>query len=388
MARLFLRSLKRYLALWARSFRAGSGGGAALNPRRLRFLLVLMPLVVLLQCIHWGALLLDEILFPGYRAVAIRKPVFISGIPRSGTTFLHRILARQTGFTSLSTWEALLAPSILERRALRLLTAVDRRLGAPLRRSVEAVLRRSAGDFDAVHEIDPTAPEEDYLALLPCAGCFMLLLAFPFDGELEALGSVDRLPERFRDDLLDFYERILQRHLHESGDSPQLLSKNAAFASWIPLLLERFPDAHAILCIREPLGALSSQLSAIHGARTAFGTDPEGTMTRETFIRLFERNYHQIALLSAEAGRVSIIDQADMAADPAGIVRALLPRLGIKPSSRLSAAIAALRPRGKSAHHHSADAQAIDPAVVESRIRPQYDLILRSPARMLPATKP
>ena len=36
---------------------------------------------------------LDDLLFPDYRALTIRNPVFIVAQPRSATTFLHRTLA-------------------------------------------------------------------------------------------------------------------------------------------------------------------------------------------------------------------------------------------------------------------------------------------------------
>ena len=35
---------------------------------------------------------LDRIAFPGYRQQPIDRPIFIVGNPRSGTTFLHRLL--------------------------------------------------------------------------------------------------------------------------------------------------------------------------------------------------------------------------------------------------------------------------------------------------------
>jgi hypothetical protein len=62
--------------------------------RRLAVLIVLAPPFLLLQLCHWVGFAADEILFRGYRKVQIRDPVFVVGVPRSGTTFLHRLLAR------------------------------------------------------------------------------------------------------------------------------------------------------------------------------------------------------------------------------------------------------------------------------------------------------
>ena len=52
--------------------------------------------------IHWFFFWLDDILFPAYKEHVIEKPLFILGNLRSGTTFLHRLLSREsTTFTSL-----------------------------------------------------------------------------------------------------------------------------------------------------------------------------------------------------------------------------------------------------------------------------------------------
>jgi hypothetical protein len=64
---------------------------------------------------------LDRIAFPGYRQQPIDRPIFIVGNPRSGTTFLHRLLlgAGDTAGDVLSDiTNALLALGYNEREAL------------------------------------------------------------------------------------------------------------------------------------------------------------------------------------------------------------------------------------------------------------------------------
>ena len=52
------------------------------------------------------ALLLDEIFYPKYKKLEINKPLFIIGIPRSGTTLLFRSLALdQEKFSYFLLWE-------------------------------------------------------------------------------------------------------------------------------------------------------------------------------------------------------------------------------------------------------------------------------------------
>ena len=61
---------------------------------------------------------LDRILFPAYRKQPIDRPVFIVGNPRSGTTFLHRLLLGSgDDLAAFELWE-MLFPAITARKLL------------------------------------------------------------------------------------------------------------------------------------------------------------------------------------------------------------------------------------------------------------------------------
>ena len=60
-------------------------------------------------------LLMDNIFF-NYQKIKINKPLFIIGFPRSGTTFLHKMLLKDTQFTTPQLWELIFAPSILQKK--------------------------------------------------------------------------------------------------------------------------------------------------------------------------------------------------------------------------------------------------------------------------------
>ena len=63
-------------------------------------------------------LFLDNIFFPQYRKVEVKNPVFIIGHPRSGTTFLHRLLTQTNDFAVFQLWHILL-PSLTARVLLK-----------------------------------------------------------------------------------------------------------------------------------------------------------------------------------------------------------------------------------------------------------------------------
>jgi hypothetical protein len=105
-----------------------------LTPKRVGWLALFCPGYPLLAIVTWAGLLLDEILFPRHRSQAVHRLVFIVGNPRSGTTVLYHLLARDEQFTCMGTWEIFFAPSITMRRACKGAAAVDRLLGGPLQR--------------------------------------------------------------------------------------------------------------------------------------------------------------------------------------------------------------------------------------------------------------
>lgn len=70
-------------------------------------LLLMFPFLLLLQVMHWMLWAVDEIAFRRYRQVNIESPVFVIGAPRTGTTFLHHVLAGDPGFTTFRLWECL-----------------------------------------------------------------------------------------------------------------------------------------------------------------------------------------------------------------------------------------------------------------------------------------
>lgn len=389
MIALFLHSLKSHLSWWYQAITRNDPESDRFSWRRLLFLIVLFPLFYLLQLTHWIGFLVDECCFRNYRKVEIKAPLFISGIPRSGTTFVHRTLAVDTAqFTTFSTWQAVLAPSISQRKCIQVLSQVDQKLNGFFGMLLNNSLNAFTSGMDDIHRIDLTAPEEDYLCLLPAGACFILSLAFPEAKKLAQIGTFNELPGKRQDVLLEYYHRCLQKHLYMAPAGTRLLSKNAAFASWIPALLEYYPDAQSMLCIRDPESGLSSQLSSLTPARQIFGTDPSGKHTAVRFTQLFQSNLQTLAdwIDQTNDSRCLLIDQNDLKNAPADILRASLKRLNIQQSQSLEQKLDSLKPTHKSQHVHQAQAQKVDTETVASRLHPIYQKMLESSKRIHPSS--
>jgi omega-hydroxy-beta-dihydromenaquinone-9 sulfotransferase len=385
MVTVFAKSLRRHFKWWLASLWPGCHPSAPLSLRRMLFLLPGYPLFLGLQLLHWIGFLCDELFFADYRRIKVRDPVFVLGIPRSGTTFLHRTLATdQEQFTSLSTWEATLAPSITERKLISSLAAADRAIGAPFKRLLDRLLRGTTGGFNNIHAVELRAPEEDYLCLLPTGSCFILLLAFPFASELRQLAHLHEMPEAERDQLMQFYQRLLQRHLY-AHPGKRLLSKNAAFTTWGPALQSTFPEAKFLVCLREPVSALSSQLSALAPARRAFGTDPDGSTTAACFSEIYAGGYAALArfVASCPSEQTALIAQADLKAAPTPTIQAALEQIGVTPSPATQQSLAGLLPAPPSNHQHRPEDFPMNMQQIRDCMQPEYEAMLRAENRVL-----
>jgi len=258
--------------------------------KRLPLFFLAWVLFSSLAILHMFGHLLDMLIFPGYRKSTVRNPVFILGIPRSGTTYLQRRLARIPEFTTLTTWEALLAPSITEKYLFTLLG----KCLLPLEQGIISIRKKFFHQMDSIHEIRLQEPEEDFLLLLPVLGCLLPVFACPGSRHFWQLGYFDeKVPERFRKMLMTYYRTCLQKHLAFHGAHKRLLSKNPSFTSWMGSLFECFPDARVIACTRPPMEVIPSQLSSLRPAMTVLGNGRLSLSTQDKLLCVLY-NYYQI----------------------------------------------------------------------------------------------
>ena len=87
--------------------------------------------------------------------VPIRRPLFITGLPRSGTTFLHRLMSEDPAGRTLLTWEAMEPAPSPDPATYR----TDPRI-ASARKSIE-LLQRLSPRLSTAHEMAAESPEED-----------------------------------------------------------------------------------------------------------------------------------------------------------------------------------------------------------------------------------
>lgn len=294
-------------------------------------------LLFLVGGFHRLAFLFDQLLFPGLARVQVRKPLFVVGVPRSGTTLFHRLVAsQQSVFTTPPLWELMLAPALCEKYVIWGLYRLDQCLSfgsqrGPGQRLLECSLWWFAKLTDEVHPTDLNAPEEDTLGLYPVGGCFVFhVLLAPHSKTTWDLGYFSACDEKRRKFLIRQYKQLIVRHLYFRGQGLCLLSKNPGFTAWLFALEAEFEEATFIGLRRHPRECVPSQLSSLRSGLRAFGHDPKDPQIIESFVQLLASYWRTLDRAKAElpAEKFRLIQYPDLTQSPRDIVVQALERLG------------------------------------------------------------
>jgi hypothetical protein len=226
---------------------------------------VIVTFFLFLLCFFWIVVaigrFLDHILYPDFRRQEIRQPIFIVAPPRSGTTFLQRLLAQDRDTFAPVLMYQTIFPSITIQKLIHSVSQASRQKGHLLFDIFSWIERHCFGGWDGMHKMRFTQPEEE-------AGFFVytfvteaIYLLFPFVRALWGAGFADDLPLRQQKKLMKYYRSCLQRHLYLNGPDKVLLSKATQFSGSILCLQREFPDARIINILRNPRESIPSHIS-------------------------------------------------------------------------------------------------------------------------------
>lgn len=206
--------------------------------------------------------LLDEIFHRGYKKLQLRQPVFIIANPRSGTTYLHRLIAldeerfiytknAHTFFMSSSFVQFYNVFRWIDRNVLR----------GMIRRIVNRLDDIFWGGWDDVHAMGFNKAEEDELVFAQPLMSPGIFIPFPYFHLHDDNKFLDDEPLHVRQNMMDFYESSVKRFVFRAGPDKTYLAKNVMSTARFKTLLQRFPDAKIIHIARHPYDAVPSMAS-------------------------------------------------------------------------------------------------------------------------------
>lgn len=288
---------------------------------------------------------------PEIAAQQIRQPLFIVGLPRTGTTLLHNLLAQDPDNRVPMSWEVMFPSPPPERafyysdpriaRAGRLMNGLD----------------WLAPGFKAIHPVSASLPQE-CIAIMSHA-----FISFQFQTTHNVPTYQAWLDRQDLAPAYAFHRRFLQ-HLQWRCPAQRWVLKAPAHLFGIEALLSAYPDAGIIQTHRDPfkvMGSLASLTSVLRGAFSdhvdplKIGAEMTHRWTKGLEFALAARDGNP-----ATNRRFFDVRYDEFVQDPLATVRGIYSHFGLKFSDRAEARMRRfleVNPRGKHGAHSYSLAQ-------------------------------
>jgi len=202
-------------------------------------------------------LVADRRRHPAIAAEIVRRPLFITGLPRSGTTFLHALLAQDPAHRAPQVWEVMYPSPPPEKRSY----ASDPRIAA-----TDGQLKwldLLMPEFKTVHLIGATLPQECIAITSHDFRSYTFESMFTVPSYRAWHDRQDKRPA------YEFHRQFLQ-HLQWRCPGQRWVLKAPSHLLALPELFQVYPDAGIILTHRDPLKVLPSCASFTEVLRGAF----------------------------------------------------------------------------------------------------------------------
>ncbi len=315
------------------SFFKSDGTPGRLTPKRffvLLFIFLFYPLWHFSIRLAYG---LDTLFYPDLQQQRIEQPIFIVGNFRSGTTLLHRLLAKDERFTGMKSWEIYVAPSIVQRRFIRWIMKLNRYIGNPARRIINA-FEKALREYSYMHKTGLNAVEEDGQIFLHIWSSYNLFAFFPFPELVRNyIYYDDEVSEQQKEIDMRYYQEVLKRHVYAYGGK-RYIAKNPTYSPKVRTLHEKFPDAKFINLVRNPMRVIPSSVSMFSNHWRTYG-DPEGEYPQPGPTTILEHARHWYVyphqyLKSLPTDQYILVRYKDLVADPQAVVERIYEQFGIE----------------------------------------------------------
>lgn len=268
---------------------------------------------------------------PEHADVLIDRPIFVTGLPRSGTTALHRLLTADPGHQGLELWLAELPQPRPPRDTWDANPAFQRIQASYQRHHIEHP------EFMGVHYIAADTVEE----------CWQLLRQTLRSVSYECLAHLPTYSAWLaRQDWTGPFRRH-RRNLQLIGlndTGRRWVLKNPSHLFSLDAIMAVYPDALIIQTHREPRAVIGSMCSLAAQATEGWSNTFRGEVIGANQLELWARGLEEFAAARAKHSPVQFldVDYADFTADPVGTVESVYEYFGLDYSDAAAAAIRGL----------------------------------------------
>ncbi|MCP5040899.1 MAG: sulfotransferase [bacterium] len=292
----------------------------------------------------------------------IREPLFIVGLPRTGTTVLFNLLSLDPANRAPLSWEVerpCPAPREETHHSDPRIESMEKQF---------ANLIKMAPNLYAIHEFGAELPQECIAIIGHEFLSVQFHIMYNVASYQEWLDGQSTLPA------LAFHRRFLQ-HLQSEFPPKRWVLKTPGHLAVIDELLEVYPDARIIHTHRDPLDVMPSIASLSYTLR-GLGTDAldphfVGHQQTELWANHLERAQRARERTRDREDQFIDVQFEDVANDPIAVIERIYAHFAIPfeaATRQLMQAHLASNPRGKhGAHHYSLEDFGLDRAAVQMR---------------------
>jgi hypothetical protein len=300
---------------------------------------------------------------PEIRDERIAGPIIILGLPRSGTTALFNILARDSSLRFMANWEAFVS-QVPPAGKYTFHTDPRRRQAKWVVRFIKYLMP----GIDQQHVFDPAGPEE-------CTPILMQGFATQaFVGNFDAPAYAAWLDRADRDPTYRHHRRALQA-LQWKYPGGRWVLKSPDHLAAVDSILKVYPDACLVHIHRDPVRSVSSwaSLNLVYRSVIAARIDPR-RLGRQVLDRLgADMDRYMNRRRSLPAGRFCDLAYEDFLKDPLEAVRGVYDHFGLSMSGqaerRMRAHVSA-NPRHKhGVHKYAPEDFGVSATLIRERFR-------------------
>jgi hypothetical protein len=284
---------------------------------------------------------------PEVRRLEVKAPVFIVGMPRTGTTLLHNLLARHPDHFAPPLWQ-LQSP-------IREQPTYEAWEEASLARCefVLGMMRQTIPELAFIHPMNPRWPDECSFLFRPSFATMVNAFTYRIPSYSRWLLATDMKP------YYEYYRGLLQALLFQNGDKAQkarLVLKDPCHLWHLGVLLEVFPDAKVIFLHRNVDEALASFASLCFTFQRHWTENKDPATLGAYCLPLLEEGLGSAIFLrrTLGAGRVTDVRYRDLVQRPRQTLTSIAEAIEARTDPEALAAMESWlveNPQHKQGHH-------------------------------------